>query len=649
MRYAFIDAILMTQKKVLFIILALFISLSNGVAQDKESKAEKFHQRALQYYNASAYEEAMQETVKALKADKKYINSWLLAGDIQVLKGNRVEAINNYKKAISIDSAYFIPVYYILGNLLFEEKQYSESIAYYDKYAAYPKIRDAEKARMNRNRRSAEFRLQAMQNPVPFNPVNLGPSVNTEGYEFVNYISPDRKRLYFTRRMLTGQHRDEQFYYSENIGDTLWKLAIDLGPPINTESDEGAMTLSPDGQYLFYSGCNFAGGFGSCDLYVSRLAGNQWTEPVNLGPVVNTWGWESQPSFSSDGRTLYFVSNRPEGKGSSDIWITHINAGGEWTEPYNAGDSVNTPDAERGPFIHPDGVTLYFSSKGHTGMGQGDLFVTKLKNDQSFSTPVNIGYPVNTEDDEVTMIVDNEGKYAYYSSARSNGFGLQDIYRFELPVTAHPRQVSYMKGIVYDSITQKPLQASIKLLDLETGDTIVFSNSNARDGSYLLVIPGGNNYALNVERNGYLFYSAHFKLAEETTLIDPFTKDIPLKPFREGEILVLRNIFFETDSFNLLPASTAELDHLLHMLKSNPGMAIQISGHTDNVGTAEYNQLLSEKRARSVYDYLVYSGIAANRLRYAGYGETMPLADNADEQGRAANRRTEMKIVRITP
>lgn len=642
----------MTQKQLFFIILLLFINLTCALAQEtgtKASKADKLHQRALQYYNASAYDEALEENTKALRADKNHISSWLLAGDIQVLKGNRPQAILSYQKAISIDSTFFIPVYYILANLLFEERQYSESIKWYDKYAQYPKIREAEKAKLTKNRNTAVFRLFALGNPVAFNPINLGAAVNTEGYEFVNYLSPDRTRLYYTRRMLTGQRRDEQFYYSENVGDTAWKPSTDLGPPINTESDEGAMTLSPDGQFLFYSGCNFVDGYGSCDLYVSRLIGSQWSQPVNLGPMVNTSGWESQPSFSSDGRTLYFVSNRPGGKGGSDIWITRLKNTGEWSVPINAGDSINTAEAERGPFIHPDGMTLYFSSKGHTGMGQGDLFYAKLKGDGSFSKPENIGYPVNTEEDEVTLIVDNEGKYAYYSSTKNSGFGLQDIYKFELPPAAAPKNVSYMKGIVYDSVTGKPLLADIKLLNPESGDTIIFSSSNAKDGSFLLVIPEGQNYALNVERKGYLFYSAHFKLAGENSLLNPFKKDIPLKPFREGETIVLHNIFFETDSFNLLSASTAELDHLLKMLKTNPGVSIQISGHTDDAGSSEYNQILSEKRARAVYDYLVNRNIPAGRLKYAGYGETRPVASNNDEQGRAANRRTEMLILHMAP
>lgn len=634
-------------QKLLFILSLTFFLTTGAYSQGKnESKAAKFHQRALQYYNASAYLEAMEETGKALKADDTYIQSWLLAGDIQSLKGNKKEAITNYKKAVSIDSNFFVPVYYILGNLLFDQQEYSESIHYYKKYSLYTHIKEAEQLRLNKNLATAEFRLAAINNPVSFNPMNLGSTVNTEGYEFVNYITPDNQRLYYTRRMMTGERRDEQFYYSEGLKDANWSASVDIGPPINTEGDEGAMTVSPDGQLLFFSGCDNMMGYGSCDLYMSRLMGDRWSEPVNLGPYVNTSSWESQPCFSSDGHTLFFVSNRPGGYGGSDIWITRLMDDGGWSLPENAGEVINTKDAERGPFIHPDAATLYFSSKGHTGMGQGDIFYSTLEKGE-WSKPVNLGYPLNTEDDEVTMIVDSEGRFGYYSSAREEGFGLQDIYKFELPVNVQPSKVSYMKGVVYDSVTQVPLQAAIRLLDPITGDTVISSISNSSDGSYLLVIPSGRNYALNVERKGYLFYSAHFELTGENDYIDPFIKDIPLKPVREGESIVLRNIFFETDSFNLLPASKAELDNLMRLLAANKGMKIQISGHTDNVGTVDYNQVLSEKRAKSVFAYLVKAGIDQTRLRYKGYGSSAPVASNELPEGRALNRRTEMVVIQV--
>jgi outer membrane protein OmpA-like peptidoglycan-associated protein len=625
------------------VVIVYLISLSAWAQGQDNSRAGKFHAKALAYYNASAYDEALEEVNKAIRADDNYIKAWLLAGDIYSLKGSKLQAIESYKKAISIDSSFFIPANYILANLLFENGDYEESLIYYQKYANYPQIREAEKVRLEKNVETARFRIDAIKNPVPFHPVNLGQNVNSEGYEFVNYISPDNERLYFTRRMTSGIRRDEQFYYCNRLNDSTWSEAIDIGPPINTDGDEGAMAISPDGQYLFFSGCNNPNTFGSCDLFVSKRKGSGWSEPVNLGPVINTDAWESQPSFSSDGKTLYFVSNRPGGFGGSDIWITQLTDDGLWTEPVNAGEMINTKDAERGPFIHPDAKTLYFSSNGHTGMGKGDIFYSVL-NDGKWSKPINLGYPVNTKDDEITLIVDNQGKKAYYSSMKENGFGLQDIYMFDLPETAKPGLISYIKGKVLDSVTKHPLAASIRLLDPISGDTIISSNSNSNDGNYFLVIPAGQKYAMNVERNGYLFFSAHFNLEEESNYFNPFVKDILLKPIKEGESIILRNVFFATDSFNLLPASKAELQQLVRLLLNNKNMQIEISGHTDNVGGEKYNDELSTKRAKSVYNHLVESGVEPKRLRYRGYGYSKPLSNNITEEGRKLNRRTEIVV-----
>ena len=632
----------------LFSILFIFCLPLLVCSQERsESKAAKLHRKALAYYNASAYDEALSEIAKALKSDENNIESWLLSGDIHAMKGNKPEAIRSYSKAIAIDHNFFPPAVFILANLQFEEKLYAGCIRNYEWYLQSPNARQTEKNKSLKNLATARFRLNAMENPEPVKPVNLGNSLNSAGYEFVNYISPDAERLYFTRRMTTGDTRDENFFLVFRDTDTTWFPAVELGSPVNTTGDEGALCISPDGQYLFYSACNRPDGYGSCDLYVSKRQGNQWGEPQNLGPRVNSSYWETQPSFASDGQTLYFVSNRPGGKGSSDIWLSRLDGMGEWSQPTNLGDSVNTPESERGPFIHPDGRTLYFSSKGHTGMGEGDIFFSVLDEKGHWSQPVNIGYPLNTEADEVTFIVDNAGKYAWYSSAIEGGYGLQDIYRINLPHSAKPLPVTYMKGIVSDSVTGRFLSASFRLTDVESGKLVVLSESELQTGEFLLCIPSGKKYALSVEKPGYLFYSAHFALEGEAGIRKPYLKNVLLKPIREGETIVMRNIFFETDSSRLLPESQTELYSLLDLLSRNPGLKIEISGHTDNSGGETYNQNLSEQRAGEVYHFLTGKGIAAQRLSFIGFGASRPIADNSTSEGRAQNRRTEFRVVGV--
>ncbi|MDZ7743965.1 MAG: OmpA family protein [Bacteroidota bacterium] len=427
--------------------------------------------------------------------------------------------------------------------------------------------------------------------------------------------------------------------------DTAWTDVHELNIDFQSDLNIGAMVISPDGNYLFFVICSSSLGYGSCDLYYAPRKENGWGSPVNLGPVVNTGVWESQPSFSSDGRTLYFSSTRPGGKGSSDIWKTRIDESGKWTKPVNLGWPVNTSKEEMAPFIHPDDKTLYFSSSGHPGMGDADLFVSRKDSLGLWATPRNLGYPINTEKGEINLIVSPDARRAYISSDKAGGSGNYDIYVFDLNEEIRPEPVSYLKGKVFDAETQVPLQASFELIDLKSQQKRVESFSDKRTGEFLVVIPVGSNLALNVSREGYLFYSDHFSLSEVKSRTDPYLKDIPLKPIRTGEKTVLKNIFFELDRYDLKKESRAELQKLFDFLQKNPSIKIEISGHTDSTGSEAYNKELSANRAKAVYDFLVDHGIDTGRLSFKGYGESQPIADNETTQGRALNRRTEFRIV----
>lgn len=616
-------------------------------AQKKtEGREMKYHRKALQYYQASAFDEALLELEKAIKINPENTESWLLKGDIYSIRSEVTLAIESYNKAISIDEGFFPPALYILANLQFGIRLYAESLVNYEKYLTYPDVKPAEYERAKKNIFLARFRIEAMENPVPFRPVSLGKDVNTSGYEFINYLTADGENLYFTRRTPNGPQKDEEFYFATRYKDTLWGNVKSLGPPVNTPGDEGALCLSPDGQFLFFAACNRPDGYGSCDLYVSTRSVDAWGEPKNLGPVVNSAQWDSQPSFSPDGRTLFFVSNRPGGFGSSDIWFTQLN-GNSWIQPQNAGAVINTSEAERGPFIHPDGQTLYFSSKGHPGMGEGDIFMSRLNSEGEWSKPENLGFPVNTEADEVNLVVDLQGRFAYISSSMDGSNGMTDIYSFRLPEHVKPMVVNYLKGKVSDSITGEKLGADFLLTDLATGNEVIRSASNASTGEFLVTIPAHRSYALTIEKNGYLFYSAHFFIDNEAGLENPHLRDFRLKPIIKDEVTILRNVFFETDSSRLLPESKTELDKLYNFLVKNPEVSIEISGHTDNTGSASYNLELSGKRAESVFNYLTAKGINPGRLSYKGYGDSRPVATNMTPEGKAVNRRTEFRIAGV--
>jgi len=366
-----------------------------------------------------------------------------------------------------------------------------------------------------------------------------------------------------------------------------------------------------------------------------------------LGEPVNSPYWDSQPCLSPDGRTIYFVSTRPGGIGKSDIWRSRYNEEGYWAEPENLGSSINTPYDEMAPFVHPDGHSLYFSSAGHPGMGGLDLFVSRMDENGDWQEPINLGYPINTSADEINIIVDASGKSAYISSDKEGGYGNKDVYTFDLYEEIRPNRVTYMKGIVFDAETNARIGANFELIDIHSGEVITESFSDSENGEFLLVLPLRMDYALNVNKENYLFYSENINLTEFTDIDNPFIVSIPLVRIREGAEIVLDNIFFEIDKYDLKEQSIVELEKLYKLLENNPEISILIKGHTDNTGQESYNFELSMRRAEAVYNYLVDKGISAKRLDYKGYGATVPISDNTSEEGRKLNRRTEVEVVKI--
>ncbi len=424
--------------------------------------------------------------------------------------------------------------------------------------------------------------------------------------------------------------------------DGKWQTATPL-TQINSEFNEGALSLSQDGKVLFFTGCNRPDGLGRCDIYVTQKRGDTWSSPYDISPPVNTPGWESQPSISADGRTLYFVSNRKGGYGGYDIWKSKLTEKG-WSEPENLGPNINTSFDEQSPFIHPDDSTLYFCSNGWPGLGGKDLFVSRLGTDGKWQKPVNLGYPINSSGDENGLTLTAGGNHAFFSSNNLNGHGGFDIYTFELPATLRPHKVTYVKGIVMDAKTKQPLESAVEIVDLEKNTPVYQDYSSADKGDFLATITTGKNYGLNISKEGYLFYSANFSLFGQEDR-KPYNLTVLLQPIEVGNKVVLNNIFFDTNKFDIKDESKPELLKIIDFLSVNPRIHIEISGHTDNVGGPQMNQTLSENRAKAVYQYLVSGGVNAGRLTYKGYGETQPIEPNDNDDNRSKNRRTEFKII----
>ena len=610
-------------------------------------KAGKAFEKGLELYRTGKLSAALGQLEKAAGIDTAWAAPHILLADIARDQSRTTDAIAAYRKAISIDPGYSPELYYLLAKVYYDIEQYGDAVVYFQDYLLYNGIREEKRALVERLLETALFRKHAMENPVPFEPLNLGKYINSVHDEFVNSITLDEQRLVYTLMqpdsVVSGRYVES--FMLAVMTDSGWVNTGTALPRLLKLGNVGAMSLSPDGRFIFFTSCGAEGGYGSCDLYVCGREGDGWGEPLNLGKTVNSESWDSQPCFSADGQTLWFASARPGGFGGSDIWSSRFIPGRGWTEPVNAGAGINTNQEEMAPFIHPDGQTMYFSSKGHIGMGGFDLFVVRKKSDGSWGEAENLGYPVNTASDEINLVVATNGKAAYLSSDIEDGFGGYDIYRFNLPPGLAPQKVSYIAGLVRDAETLEALNAEIELIDLAGGELVVRCQSDPVSGYYIAALPEGRNYALNISRKDYLFYSANFNLQEIKAPENPLKMDVMLQPLKAGQSMVLNNIFFDTDRYELDTLSKVELEKLYGLLIENPGLRILIGGHTDDVGTEEYNQLLSEKRAEAVYDFLVGRGIEPGRLEYRGFGLTSPMGENLTEQGRARNRRTEITVI----
>jgi outer membrane protein OmpA-like peptidoglycan-associated protein len=619
----------------------------------RNNRAKKAFEEAIQKYNYRDIESAEKYFNEAVKHDPDFIEAFIVMGEMFQNESMHAKAIDAYTRAVEIDPDFFPNTLFYLAESHFAVGEYRSSNESLSRYLAKENISGTMRNRAEEYLIKIDFALKALENPVPFNPFNLGAGVNSDNDEYAPTLTADEQTIIYTRKRpredMNYIHLGPEFedFYISNRANGDWQPSVNLGPPINTQNNEGAQSLSADGKYLFFTACGRPGGMGSCDIYFSRKQGNGWSEPMNLGFPVNTSSWESQPSISPDGKTLYFTSNREdEGYlGRMDLWVTTYIANGQWSKPVNLGPAINTPGREMSPFIHPDNKTLFFASDNHPGMGGMDLFYTVKDESGKWQTPINLGYPINTFSDEISLVVAASGREAYFASEQPGGEGGSDLYFFELYPEARPDPVTYMKGFVFDADSKIRLQASFELIDLHKDETIVESFSDPQSGEFLIPIPIGTNMALNVWKDGYLFFSENFAFDSVRTGIDPHLYDIPLHPIKEGESVVLRNIFFKTDSHELLTESIPELNKLFSFLNDNPGIKIEIGGHTDNVGSLSYNKTLSEKRALSVFNYLAEKGIDQSRLSYAGYADQQPVATNETEEGRAQNRRTEFKVL----
>ncbi|GHB79280.1 OmpA family protein [Persicitalea jodogahamensis] len=526
-----------------------------------------------------------------------------------------------------------------LGRDTFQRERYDSADVYLNKaLAAYPERSNL--ALVTRKWiASARFAQKAIQHPVKIDKRSLGDTINFLQAQFFPVLTADNETLIFTG--LTPE-RDENMYITHRTKSG-WEVPEEISKNINSPNNEGTCTISADGRTLVFTACNRPDTYGGCDLFFTKKEGEDWLAPQNMGDVINSNHWESQPSLSADGSVLYFTSDRPGGVGKSDIWQSTLDSSGQWQMPRNLGKTINTSDEENAPFIHANGHTLFYASNGMPGMGGFDLFISQ-RTDTIWNQPVNLGYPINTVADQVGMYISSDGKTAYYTDDRPASKGRRSmLYEFAIPDTLQQMFVptNYIKGKVFDQRTNAPLEASLELYDLGSQKRVATFTSQPGTGEYLAVLNQNSEHALYVVRDGYLFKSMTFVPSDSMPAV---RLDIPLEKAEKDRVEVLNNIFFATGAYELDDKSKVELQKLVAFLKNNPTLFIEIAGHTDDVGGEKENLELSKQRAQSVAKYLAESGIPSPRFSATGYGETKPKVPNTTEENRRQNRRIEWRI-----
>jgi outer membrane protein OmpA-like peptidoglycan-associated protein/tetratricopeptide (TPR) repeat protein len=670
--------------KHLLIILQIVIFAACSVAQNQYSttnkKAIALFEEGMQLPNSRSvetgmpkYQEGIDMLTKALEKDPRFWEAHLVIAEFYEAIGKNKEAITHFETALQINPNHSSTgsTYFYLANSQQLIGDYDAAIKNLDFYIGF---RNANPDLINQAylmRENCIFARDAIKNPLPFSPINMGPGINTADPEYYPTITVDGRTILFTRRIDDARvpiYKEQEDFYTSQLSDkNIWGTAVPMPANVNTMLNEGAPTISADGRSLIFVACSNQSddldygegrtGRGSCDLFYTKKLGTRWTNPVNLPGNVNTYTWESQPSLSSDGKTLYFI-RRMNKKGempNADICVSHLKENGTWSPAERLSDVINTPFQEESVLIHPDGKSLYFASKGHKGMGGSDLYVSRLQDNGTWSKPENLGYPINTKADENSLMVSPDGEVGFFASNRDGGFGDLDIYWFNMPENMRPTKTLYFEGKVFDMVTRKPLPGKFQLIDLKTGKEVIYSESDAVTGEFMVSLPVNCEYALNVSYPGYNFFSQNFDMRNPDGL-EAIHMDVPMVPITSDAPTVLKNVFFDLGKATLRSESFVELNKLRDFLSANPTIKIELGGHTDTRGDATENQVLSTDRAKAVYNYIINQGIAADRLSFKGYGETVNINTDAEiaklstekekEAAHQENRRTEYKIIK---
>jgi OmpA-OmpF porin, OOP family len=637
--------------------LFLVLLLSTSVAQQQRASAETYTSRSKKaillfkqgenYFVQRLFFEAIQLLNQSIKKDKHFAEPYFMLGLIYKFQFDFEKSKYNFEHGLSLqpENPKFCGNYFSVAEIYLREGDYDKAESYSQKYLSFTGVKLPYSDAVKKIISDCAFAREQMKTPINFQPKLMPDNVNSNNLQYFPSVTADGKTMVFTTSTSFSMTGNEDLLVSrfDNEG---WSNPVSISNKINsTRENEGTATISGDGKTLVFTGCGRRDSKGNCDLYISYKTGEEWTSPVNMGGTINSNEWDSQPSLSADGRTLYFVSLRRGSLGESDIYVSKKKDSEEWGIPVNLGSKINTSENESSPFIHPNGTTLYFATNGKPSMGGMDMYMTELGANNEWTEPKNLGYPLNSSKDDMGLVINTDFSKGYYNSdVYKNGKLFTVLYQFDVPNEIKSEIKSNLAiGTVSDAVTKKKISSKIDVVDLSTGTLVSSVRSDDQDGSYTLVLNEGKEYALYCSQKGYLFKSLSFNYLNKTNF-DDMVLNIELEPIKKGAHITLNNIFFESGKYDLQEKSTTELNRLADFLHANPSIKVEISGHTDNVGTDESNMKLSSQRAKSVFDFLISNGIQETAITCKGYGMTRPVAPNTTEENKQLNRRIEFTI-----
>jgi outer membrane protein OmpA-like peptidoglycan-associated protein/tetratricopeptide (TPR) repeat protein len=618
--------------------------------QEVEEIAKNQLPKALKHWRAKNYREAERYLAKAVDMDPNYADALYLLGDLYVKKMQIERAEILWLKLLEVCPDYKAEVKYFLGSILLENGKRKKAIELFESFLSDP-LRDVMfDTEVKTALKEAKLKEELLGNPVEFNPVPVKRLSGVED-EYLATISPDQETMYFTRRVKKVNRRDgpaaqvrlvEEFTKAERTGASEFEVGAPMPSPFNESFNEGGPSVTADNTELYFTVCEDLNGYKNCDIYYTEKDEfGYWITPRSVGDHINRRdSWESQASVSANADALYFASNRVGGVGGLDLYKCERLPDGKWSAPRNLGKTINTSGNEKTPFIHSDSKTLYFSSDGLQGLGGFDIFLAKATGDTTWQAPQNIGYPINTEDDDLGLFVSLDGKTGYFASNKFRKASGWDIYQFSLPERAKPNKVTLITGKVDSDEGEGDNATAIEIKNLKTKE-VTRINVDKETGSYARVVETRpqEDLILTVKKKDAAFTSKYIG-GSDVNERGVAKASLKVEKLEVGKEYQLNDINFATNSYQLDEVSKSVIDEFIYYLKDNPGLKADIQGHTDNVGNDGDNMQLSKNRAKTVYDYVLQNGVPASRVSHHGYGETKPRATNDTEEGRAQNRRT---------